>query len=118
MFTEISELDSATANKVMLCCEELMYNLVQFGTDKDKDRNFDIHLSDLEDRFEVRIKDAGKPFNPVIKFDKTAAQAYKDGESMQLGLHIVNKMCDEIGHKFMFGLNVTTLSFQKVIEEY
>lgn len=97
----------------MLCCEELMYNLVQFGTDKHKDSSFDIRLSDLEDRFEVRIKDAGKPFNPVIRFEKTAAQAYTDGESMQLGLQIVNNMCDEIRHKFMFGLNVTTLSFKK-----
>ena len=113
LFTEISELDSMTTNKVMLCCEELMYNLVQFGTDMNKDRTFDIRLSDLEDRFEVRIKDAGKPFDPVIRFDKTAAQAYTDGESMQLGLQIVNKMCDEIAHKFMFGLNVTTLSFRK-----
>lgn len=113
LFTEISELDSKTTNKVMLCCEELMYNLVQFGTDKHKDSSFDIRLSDLEDRFEVRIKDAGKPFNPVIRFEKTAAQAYTDGESMQLGLQIVNNMCDEIRHKFMFGLNVTTLSFKK-----
>ncbi len=115
LFVEISELDSATANKVMLCCEELMYNLVEFGTDNDKDRTFDVRLSDLEDKFEVRIKDAGQPFDPVIKFEKSSAQAYNDGEPMHLGLQIVNKMCDEIGHKFMFGINVTTLTFKKGI---
>lgn len=112
-FIEICELNSDISNRVMICCEELMYNLLAFSADKHEKHAFDLRLSDQEDCFEVRIKDAGKPFNPVISFEQTAAEAYQSGTQLQLGLRLVNSLCEDISHKYMFGLNVTTLKFGK-----
>lgn len=112
-FIEICELNSNTANRVMICCEELMYNLLAFSADKHEKHTFDLRISDQEEKFEIRIKDAGKPFNPVISFDNTAAEAVESDDKLQLGLRLVNSLCADISHKYMFGLNVTTLRFEK-----
>ncbi len=111
-FLSICELSKESENRILLCCEELSYNILEHSKDKGDGNRFDIRLTDHEDIIEVRIKDAGMPFNPVKKFDNSAAEAYVDNEHVSLGLRLVNQMCNDISHKFMFGLNVTTLKFK------
>ena len=70
---------------------------------------FEVLITDFPDRMEVRLKDAGKPFSPTT---------FKNGEfsedgSHGVGIRLVKAMSEDISHKYMFGLNITTLIFKK-----
>lgn len=110
-FLGICELQSSEENRIMLCCEELAYNIFKYSADKDENHFFDIRITDLEKTIEVRIKDAGRPFDPISYAEKRAELSVTEGENVQLGLQLVNKLCNHKSYKYMFGLNVTVLSF-------
>lgn len=111
MFLGICELQPNEENRIMLCCEELAYNIFKYSADKDCRHFFDIRITDLEKQIEVRIKDAGKPFNPIVHAEKTSLKDVENGADVHLGLQLVNTLCNHMSHKYMFGLNVTVLLF-------
>lgn len=110
-FLAICELKPVEENRIMLCCEELAYNIFKYSEDKDSSHFFDIRITDMEKSMEVRFKDAGRPFDPICKSEKLAAESLAAGEDVHLGLQLVNKLCRHMSHKYMFGLNVTVLQF-------
>lgn len=110
---DICELSDDKPMKMMLCCEELMDNILAYGSLHVSGENFEIRIVDKPEFTKVIIKNVGKPFNPVVKFDDTAYERFLKGEPMQLGLEIVNKFCDNIKYRYMFGINVTYLEFSK-----
>ncbi|MCF0176848.1 MAG: ATP-binding protein [Bacteroidales bacterium] len=121
-FIGICETDASLANRISLCCEELLFNIINFGRTKGMGRKignpavFELRLRELEDSIVISVKDAGVPFNPVVKIEKTAEEALRSGEDMHLGLLMVNGLCKDIKYKFMYGLNVTVMSFPKRLD--
>lgn len=110
-FLSICELKPSEENRIVLCCEELAYNVYKYSADNASKHFFDIRITDLEKSIEVRIKDAGKPFDPVTHAEKSAAKSFADGDEVHLGLQLVNNLCSHMSYKYMFGLNVTVLLF-------
>ncbi len=110
MFLDICELNPIESNRIMLCCEELAYNVYKYSADSGSKHFFDVRVTDLESSIEVRIKDAGKPFDPVSYAERSAEESLENGD-VQLGLRLVNNLCQQKSYKYMFGLNVTVLQF-------
>lgn len=111
IFLDICELQPYEANRILLCCEELAYNVFKYSADKDSKHYFDIRITDLESTVEVRVKDAGRPFDPVNAAEK-ASQKDLEEDGISLGLRVVNSLCNNMSYKYMFGLNVTVLQFE------
>ena len=56
----------------------------------------------------VALKDAGRPFNPVLPLRDINLE---DSE-VSLGLALVNSVCNKLSHKYMYGQNVVFAEFQ------
>jgi len=100
---------------INLCCEELVLKIVEYGCHAGKTEGyyFDLFVLELSDRIKVKIQDAGRPFNPIRKFTKTAAQAYLDGDEMFLSLQILNRICEELEYNYLYGQNTVYMLFRK-----
>ena len=92
------QLTKSVAYSVRLCCEELLYNIVNYAIQKSPEKHFaDIHIRCLASQVSVLLKDDGRPFNPVIK-------ELPEGTD-HLGLRLV-KGSTHINYKYMYDQNM------------
>ena len=108
-FATMVEMGEEKTNRAILCCEELICNILKHCSDRVNGGCFEVLITDFPDRMEVRLKDAGKPFSPTA-FNNSKTT---DESSQGIGLRLVKAMSEDISHKYMFGLNITTLIFRK-----
>lgn len=110
----ICELPDGKEMRLVICCEELMNNLLDRKQSEGSLQGaFDVRIVDKTDLTQVTFRAAGKPFNPITRFDEEAYVRFLNDESIDLELEMVNKLCDRIAHKYMFGVNYTWLDFKK-----
>ena len=93
-FLKQNKIDSPVANKVKLCSEELVLNVIQHGYSDKKKHYIDIRIHIREKQINICITDDGIPFNP-IRYDK------QEG----LGLLIVKGICRNLEYKYLFNKN-------------
>lgn len=110
LFVELCEVSSLVSNRVRVCCTELLENLLDYSKDRGEGHTFEVRVIDNERDIEVRIKDAGRPFDPTLSASEMECI---DMEPKHLGLTLVNKLSSSLSYKYMFGLNVTVLKFDK-----
>lgn len=110
-FVELCEVPDAVSNRVRICCSELLENLLAYSKDNGEGHTFEVCVIDNEKHIEVRVKDGGHPFDPTL-----SAKALEESigeEPAHLGLTLVNSLCSSLSYKYMFGLNVTIMKFDK-----
>lgn len=113
-FLETCNISASLCGGINICCEELAMNIIEKNRDKGEDDYFfDIFILDEDETIKVSIKDAGQPFNPVKKYEGTAADALAAGEDMDLSLRLVNVLCKTLTYNYMFGQNAIYMSFEK-----
>lgn len=112
-FLDEISLPPSLSYGINICSEELLMNIVEHNGHGREDYFFDFSVMEDKDCVKVVVKDAGRPFNPVRNFKKTAAEAYLDGENMHLSLQILNSMCKELSYNYMYGQNTIYMSFPK-----
>lgn len=112
-FLKDCELSPSLRGGINICCEELAMNLIEKNRDKGEGYYFDIYILEEAGQMKVSIKDAGLPFNPVKKYEGTAAEAFEAGEDMDLSLRLVNVLCKELTYNYMYGQNTIWMSFSK-----
>ena len=83
------------------CIEEVTLNIVEHSGRNMEHHYFDIHANFMDGVLEVIVKDDGRAFNPVA-FPK---------EERGSGLKILHGLCSNIDYKFMYGQNLTTMSW-------
>ena len=110
----ICELPAGKEMFLSICCEELMNNLLlRKASDESIQGCLEIRIVDKPDLTRVTFKAAGKPFNPVLRFDDTAYDRFCKGDPLHLELELVNKLCDRIDYKYLYGVNITSVEFLK-----
>lgn len=95
-------IGSSLCHKVNLCLEELMLNIVQHAGLKMQNHYFDIRINRFEGKLTVSLTDDGKPFNTVYVLE----------EEKGLGLKIAHGLCEDIDYKYMYGQNMTYLTWK------
>lgn len=98
------DVDEDMANKMCLCLEELLLNIVQHAGRNIKDHYIDLHVHKVNDHWLASIKDDGSPFDPV-HFDEDRRGA---------GLKLVHSFCDDIDYQYMYGQNMTFLKWNNI----
>ena len=99
-------LNGAQVMTVNICCEELMLNIVCHQSHKNHPY-MDLYIAAGENKVCVVLKDAGRPFNPVLPTSYTNIEE----NSATLGLALVNNVCTTLSHKYMYGQNVVFAEF-------
>ena len=106
-FLKESQVPESTVFNVRLCCEELLYNIIDYAVEKYPEKHFaDIHIRVTDPLVSVLLKDDGRPFNPVFK--NTESNDFE-----HLGLILVNGQSSSINYKYMYDQNMVFLTFQR-----
>lgn len=108
-FLGICELDKEMYYKVDSCLEELTYNLISMTQDTGKQGSFDIRVVDDGKKILLIMKDDGKPYNPILKYDETDGS---NAEEANLALIILNGLCLDLNYKYMNGINCVYMNFK------
>lgn len=108
VFLDICELDKEMYYKIDSCLEELTYNLISMTQDTGKQGSFDLRVVDDGKKILVIMKDDGKPYNPILKYDKTEGS---NAEEANLALVILNGFCQNLNYKYMNGINCVYMNF-------
>jgi len=109
LFLDICDLDSSVYYKIDSCIEELTYNLINMTENTGKKGSFDLRVMDDGHRIMIVVKDDGKPYNPVVKYNTDGELS---AEEANLALVILNAMCPDINYKYMNGINCVYLNFE------
>ena len=90
------------ANRLGVAAEEVVSNIGKYGYKTKAEKDIDICLSKAGDRYFLRFRDDGIPFNPVAY--KPSEEA---GEDEVHGLMLLKKMADKISYMRVISLNNT-----------
>ncbi|KZX16852.1 multidrug export protein MepA [Methanobrevibacter cuticularis] len=89
--------------KIALCVEEMAGNIVEHGFESSKQHYIDIRILLTEGGVIFRIRDDGKPFNPIEYGNDMSISKNK------LGISIVRKIAKDISYRNTIGLNNLTI---------
>ena len=109
-FVEACELEDGIAVDVAL--EELLYEVVEThdqNTSKE-DETFDVRIIDKETALTVVVKSKGPLRNPIYKFSDDELM---DIDDSNLRRAILSRVCKNINHKYMNGINCIYLNYYR-----
>jgi putative MATE family efflux protein len=107
-FVEACELGDGVAVDVAL--EELVYEIVETNTDRQQDETFDVRIIDKRDVFTVVLKSKGPLRNPIYKYSDSEVMSIDD---QNLRRAILSRVCKNINHKYMNGINCIYLNYHR-----
>ena len=87
--------------------EEVFVNVASYAYDSDG--LVEVSLSNDKNNVTFVFKDAGKPFNPLLKKDPDITADSDEREIGGLGIYLVKKIMDDVSYKYEDGRNVLTL---------
>lgn len=106
-FLERRAVNGVAVMAVNICCEELMLNIVRHQSHKHHPY-MDLRVAVGGGKVSLALKDAGRPFNPVLQ----SHDFNLEDSDVSLGLALVNSVCTTLSHKYMYGQNVVFAEFQ------
>lgn len=106
-FLEHHEVNGVSVMAVNICCEELMLNIVHHQSYKHHPY-MDLHVAVGGGKVSLVLKDAGRPFNPVLP----SRNINLENSDEKLGLTLINNVCTTLSHKYMYGQNVLFAEFE------
>ena len=110
LYVRIFDLGEKRMDKIQHVLEEIMFHLYNMGVHEKKQGTFDVSIIDQPERFSIIVKDVGKAYNPLV--------SYRPGlldniDEEQIGMIMVQSLCDEINYKYANGLNCLYLNIKK-----
>lgn len=90
--------------------EELLYEIVESNTDRKANESFDVHIIDKKTAFTVVVKSKGPLRNPIYKFSD---EELMDIDENNLRRAILSRLCKNINHKYMNGINCIYLNYNR-----
>jgi len=104
-----ADIGSPTESKqLILVGEELISNIFNYAYDDDAPGIFSIsiHLCPEKNKVIMEFKDAGKPFNPLIKVQPNLEDPISERQIGGLGIMLFKKLTDSQMYKYENGQNV------------
>ena len=109
-FVEACELPDGLA--VDMALEELLYEIVETHESQTSKENetFDVRIIDKEKEFTVVVKSKGPLRNPIYKYTD---EELMDLDENNLRRAILSRLCKNINHKYMNGINCIYLNYNR-----
>ena len=108
-FGEQRGVSRDTMDKVSLCIEEMAGNVVAHAFRPGEKRWFDLLVYVKPDRILLRMRDNGRPFDPLVRLREQAAA---DPEK-NLGLKVINGITDTFEYRNGIGLNICVMTLRR-----
>ena len=102
-FAEKYGLDARKTNRIQLCCEELIYEMLENSCEGDAVKILlDVTYAESDNSVEIKFSCAGKPYNPLDKnFDELGEE--------NLGAMILHSLAKNFSHEYSGGVNKINL---------
>ncbi len=107
-FIEACELPDGFAVDVAL--EELLYEIMETHETSDENETFDVRIIDKEKELTVVVKSKGPLRNPLYKYSD---EEIMDMDENNLRRAILSRVCKNINHKYMNGINCIYLNYSR-----
>lgn len=101
LFFEGRDVERRTGFLIALFIEELCTNTIRYGFREGKEKQVDVRIVCGKDKQVVRIKDTGKPFDPVEWYQKNHPEDPASG----IGIRIVIGLAKDVRYIPALGLN-------------
>ena len=95
-----------------MALEELLYEIVETHEPQTSKENetFDVRIIDKEKEFTVVVKSKGPLRNPIYKYTD---EELADIDENNLRRAILSRLCKNINHKYMNGINCIYLNYNR-----
>ena len=110
LYVRIFDIGEERMMKVRHVLEEIMFHLYGMGEKEKKKGCFDVSIIDQSERFSIIVKDVGRAYNPLVSYQPGQHDRI---EKDQIGIIIVQGLCDEVNYKYANGLNCLYLNIKK-----
>ena len=98
-FAEKYGVASRRTNRLQLCCEELIFEMIDNACAGDIKISLDVTYSEVDDAIEIKFTCAGKSHNPLEK-------NFADFDEENLGAAILHNLAQNYSHAYEDGTNV------------
>ena len=99
MFAEKYGLTARKTNRLQLCCEELIYEMLENSCEGDAVKiSLDVTYAESDSSVKIKFSCEGKPYNPLDK-------NFDDFDEENLGATILNNLAQDFSHKYSDGVN-------------
>ena len=103
-FAEKYGLNARRTNRLQLCCEELIYEMLDNACEDDAVKiTLDVTYAEIDNSVEIKFTCAGKSYNPL---DKDLDEVDEEN----LGATILNNLAQNYQHAYDGGINTITFS--------
>jgi len=109
-FGKKNNLSSEVIYDVRLTLEEVVSNIINYGFVDHDEHQISIEMNLQGETLTIKIKDDGKPFNPLEVKNANLEKPFDEREIGGMGIYIVRKLMDKILYKREEGNNVLQLT--------
>lgn len=109
-FGKKNNLSSEVIYDVRLTLEEVVSNIINYGFVDHDEHQISIEMNLQGETLTMKIKDDGKPFNPLEVKNANLEKPFDEREIGGMGIYIVRKLMDKILYKREEGNNVLQLT--------
>ncbi len=108
-FADDVGLDPGAAMAAELVLDELLNNIISYGSQSREEQKIEVELCVEEDTLKIVISDSGIPFDPFTQEAPDLSLSVEDRELGGVGIHLVKKFMDEYSYQRLGERNVVTL---------
>lgn len=109
-FLHEKQIDDSTINKILLCVDELVTNIVGHAYNDDDEHAVLLECRVLDDKIELELRDDGQPFDPTNQARPDLKLSLDDRKVGGLGIHLVSTLMDKVDYKREGDFNVLTVT--------
>ena len=105
-FAEKYGLSARRTNRIQLCCEELIYEMLEHACSGENvvEISLDVTYAEVDNSVAITFSCAGKPYNPLDKdFDEEVGEE-------NLGAMILHNLSKNYSHEYSAGVNKINFS--------
>ena len=89
-------LSSEVIYDVRLALEEVVSNIIKYGFEDNYEHQISIEMNLQGETVTIKIKDDGKPFNPLEVKNANLEKPFDEREIGGMGIYIVRQLMDEL----------------------
>lgn len=115
VFTDVCQLPTQIIEHIKYCCMEMCDSIGEKRL-RSNIKYFDLSFIETDSSFRLVLKDNGSPDNPLDYDNELAEKVKAEGyipTERDTRLYLIHKLSDNIEYKYVFGMNITILDWEK-----